>query len=168
MSALDALLRRVNAVLSAGANLVPPNVAPFGVNLASGFTVTWNSTTGNLDVSVGGGGAVAEVLTPITSAATLNSSNVGTRFLVDTSGGAFTQALPANPQDGWWYEWTDATGSWVTGGAKNLTINGGAINVQDPNYIGIKWQLGATCVFSTLGATFRTTYSLAKNLWLTR
>lgn len=131
-------------------------------------TVVDNAANGSTDVTIGTSNAV-EALVVLTGAISAGSLVPGTRYLCDMTAGAFTQSLPTTGlQDGQWFEFTDAKGLWATAGSKNLTLNGGTIQIEDPNYIGISWTTATTVVLKTVGETFRATYSQAEGLWYVR
>lgn len=127
-----------------------------------------NEIVGSTDVTIGTPNTVENL---IALAAAIPSANltIGARYLVDNSSGGFTQSLPTTSlRDGQWYEFTDSTGQWSTGGSKNLTINGGSIQVVDPNSVGFGWATSTSVTCKTVGETFRFTYSQARSLWLVK
>jgi hypothetical protein len=94
----------------------------------------------------------------------------GTTYLVDTSGGAFTQSLPTTGLvDGMWFQWFDAKSVWSTrvGATQNLTLNAGSNQVQDPNLVGITGGYATSVVLDEVGGQFRTTWSASLGKWKT-
>jgi collagen triple helix repeat protein len=91
----------------------------------------------------------------------------GTTYLVDTSGGPFTQNLPTLVPDGTWYEWNDTSGTWNT---NNFTIAPNASdNIVDPNTIGVSGTLPTSpnqITLKQVRATVRTQYVLSRRLWI--
>lgn len=140
------------------------------LNFGTGFTVTDDPANGRTTVTVSVPGAfegLVALAAPISSSALVT----GTRYLVDTSGGAFTQPLPTTGlTDGQWYEFFDSTspGTWSSSGTKNLTLNGGSNTILDPNTIGFGGTYSTSVVLQTKSATFRVTWSQLKGAWITR
>lgn len=139
------------------------------LNFLSGFTVVDNPTNGSTDVSVEASSTTV-FDGPITAPVTPSSLVTGTCYLVDTSGGGFTQDLPTTGLvDGEYYEWFDAKSQWSSNptATKNLTLDGVSNEILDPNYVGITGIYATDVVLQTVGAKFRTTWSAALGKWLT-
>lgn len=171
-TALDQLL--IRPIADDGTPLPTRRYANFLGNVSCADNPTFvdpntGEIVGSTDVTIGSSN-VSEALVTLAAPISTSSLAAGTRYLVDTSGGGFTQPLPTTGlKDGQWYEFTDATSSWSTApsATKNLTLNGGTKNILDPNYIGISGVSSTSVVLMTVGETFRVTWSQAKGQWYT-
>lgn len=112
----------------------------------------WNTTAGLIlrkaGVSEPIGGAATSTWKVKTVADTGYTAVSGDMLLVDTSGGAVTINLPANPAAGDWVKFKDGAASWQT---NNLTVgrNGSTIETLAENYICQTNRDEFTAVFNT-------------------
>ena len=116
----------------------------------------------NLSWGAGGPFSTLVALTAPIAAASLAS---GTRYLVDSSGGAFTQALPAlsSVPLGFRVGFTDDTNSWTTHGF-TVAANG-ADAMVDPRFVG---NGGAMATGSPASVTLGPNGEARETYWFTK
>jgi hypothetical protein len=97
---------------------------------------------------------------------TITAAESGTIFLIDTSGGPFTQPLPTTSLfDGCQFTFIDAKAKWATNA---FTLNGAGNNVVDPGYINIDGRTGATVALSEVRGAVTIIWDNTQSIWLVK